>query len=84
MLAQLIMGAGIAPFYSLLPAYLDENVHPKQMPVYLGIWSFANFLGPGVGMMIGGKFLSIYVDLKQVRCVIIVYSVYYRAFFMKP
>ena len=66
-LAQLIMGAAISPFYSLLPAYLDENVHPKHMPVYLGVWSFANFLGPGIGMIVGGKLLSTYVDLKQVR-----------------
>ena len=66
-LAQLIMGAAVSPFYSLLPAYLDENVHPKHMPVYLGVWSFANFLGPGIGMIVGGKLLSTYVDLKQVR-----------------
>lgn len=66
-LSQLLMGAGIAPFYSLVPAYLDENVTPKQMPLYLGAWTFATFLGPGLGMIIGGKFLSIYVDLEQVR-----------------
>ncbi|XP_028411530.1 solute carrier organic anion transporter family member 4A1-like isoform X2 [Dendronephthya gigantea] len=64
-LSQLIMGAGTSPFYSLVPAYLDENVHPKHMPLYLGAWTFATFLGPGLGMIIGGKFLSIYVDLEQ-------------------
>ena len=68
--AQLIMGAGAAPLHSLLAAYLDENVEPKSMPVYLGIYYFFNFLGPGVGYLIGGKFLSIYVDIKQV-CVFI-------------
>ena len=66
-LSQLLMGAGTSPFYPLLPAYLDENVHPKHMPVYLGIWTCATFLGPGLGMVIGGKLLSIYVDLEQVR-----------------
>jgi MFS family permease len=66
-LAQLLMGAGISPFYPLVPAYLDENVHPKHMPVYLGIWTCTTFLGPGLGMILGGKFLSIYVDLEQVR-----------------
>ena len=60
-LAQLIMGIGGSPYFSLLPAYLDENVHPKDLPIYLGVWY------PGIGMLIGGKLLSIYVDLKQVR-----------------
>ncbi|XP_046848352.1 LOW QUALITY PROTEIN: solute carrier organic anion transporter family member 4A1-like [Xenia sp. Carnegie-2017] len=64
-IAQLIMGAGTSPFYSLLPAYLDENVHPKHTPVYLAIWTCATFLGPGLGMIVGGKFLSIYVDLEK-------------------
>ena len=72
-LAQVFIGMGGSPYYSLLPAYLDENVHPKDLPIYLGVWSFANFLGPGIGMLIGGKFLSIYVDLKQVRYVRIVH-----------
>ena len=65
-LSQLITGAGISPFYSLLSAYLDENVHPKSLPVYLGVWTCARFLGPGLGFVVGGKLLSIYVDLKQV------------------
>lgn len=65
-LSQLITGAGISPYYSLVPAYLDENVHPKSLAIYLGIWTCANFLGPGLGMLVGGKMLSIYVDLKQV------------------
>ena len=64
--AQLLIGTGLSPFYSLLPAYLDENVDPKSMPLFLGIWFTFNFLGPGVGFAIGGKFLSIYVDIEQV------------------
>ena len=73
-LSQLLMGAGTSPFYPLLPAYLDENVHPKHMPVYLGIWTCATFLGPGLGLIIGGKLLSIYVDLEQVRNIFIVFG----------
>ena len=66
-LAQVFMGVGVSPFYSLLPAYLDENVHPKHMPLYMAVWSCATFAGPGLGMIIGGKLLSIYVDLEQVN-----------------
>ena len=65
-ISQLITGAGISPFYSLVPAYLDENVQPKSFPTYLAIWQCFLFLGPGIGMLIGGKFLSIYVDIEQV------------------
>ena len=68
--AQLIIGAGLSPFYSLLPVYLDENVDPKSMPVYLGIWYIFTFLGPGIGVFVAGRFLSIYVDIQQV-CVLI-------------
>ena len=64
-LAQVFMGVGASPVYSLLPAYLDENVHPKHMPLYMGVWSCVTFVGPGLGLTIGGKLLSIYVDLEQ-------------------
>ena len=64
--SQVIIGAGISPLYSLVPAYLDENVHPKSMPFYIGVWQTAVFLGPGVGLAVGGKFLSVYVDITQV------------------
>jgi MFS family permease len=70
-LSQLIMGAGTSPFYPLLPTYLDENVHPKHMPLYLGIWTCSTFFGPSLGFVIGGKLLSIYIDLEQVRNIFI-------------
>ncbi|XP_028408691.1 solute carrier organic anion transporter family member 4A1-like [Dendronephthya gigantea] len=64
-IAQFIHGAGICPLYSLVPSYLDENVEPKQMPVYLGLWYLSAFIGPGIGILLGGQFLSVYVDIKQ-------------------
>ena len=63
---QLLMGAGTTPLYSLGPAYLDENVHPKNMPIYLGFWFASSILGPGMGFILGGAMLSIFVDIKQV------------------
>ncbi|CAB4000586.1 solute carrier organic anion transporter family member 4A1-like, partial [Paramuricea clavata] len=64
-IAQVIHGAGICPLYSLVPAYLDENVEPKQMPVYIGLFYLSALLGPGVGILIGGQFLSVFVDIDQ-------------------
>ena len=64
--SQLVAGAGTTPLYTLGPAYLDENVNPKQTAVYLGIIYGCVMLGPGLGAMLGGQLLGIYVDLKQV------------------
>ncbi|XP_028413378.1 solute carrier organic anion transporter family member 4C1-like [Dendronephthya gigantea] len=64
-IAMLTMGAGSAPYFSLFNAYLDENVKPKSFPLYLGICNVIQFISPGIGFIIGGKFLSIYVDIEQ-------------------
>ena len=66
-IAQFIHGAGICPLYSLVPSYLDENVEPRQMPVYLGLWYLSTFIGPGIGVLLAGKFLGVYVDIGQVN-----------------
>ena len=36
LVAQLLHGAGAAPFYTLGVTYLDENVSKKMSSVYLG------------------------------------------------
>ena len=65
-IAQMVMGAGATPLYSLAPTYIDENVHPKSCPVYFGVFFAAVTIGPGIGFMAGGALLSIYVDLSLV------------------
>ncbi|KAK3749556.1 hypothetical protein QZH41_019697 [Actinostola sp. cb2023] len=62
---QLLMGAGTTPLYSLGPAYLDENVPPKDMPIYLGIWFASSIMGPGLGFLLGGATLTVFVDVQQ-------------------
>lgn len=62
-LAQLLMGAGTTPLYTLGPAYIDENVHPKSSPVYLAVFFSLTLLGPGLGFVGGGSLLSIYIDI---------------------
>ncbi|XP_048584235.1 solute carrier organic anion transporter family member 4A1-like isoform X2 [Nematostella vectensis] len=63
--AQLLSGAGTTPLHTLGPAYIDENVSPKYSSFYLGVFFSTAMLGPGFGNMIGGKLLSIFVDIKQ-------------------
>lgn len=64
-LAQLLMGGGTTPLYTLGPAYIDENVHPKSSPIYLAVFFASSLLGPGLGFISGGSLLKIYVDVTQ-------------------
>ena len=65
-LGQLLIGAGASPVYNLGCAYLDENVTRKNSGLYLGIFYAVATLGPGVGFLLGGFFLSIYIDINLV------------------
>ena len=65
-IAQAITGAGVTPILTLGSAYIDENVDPKSSPVYLGILFATSMIGPGIGFVAGGLFLSVYVDVNQV------------------
>ena len=65
-MAQLLMGAGTTPLFTLGPAYIDENVHPKSSPVYLAVFFSLTLLGPGLGFISGGSLLNIYIDITQV------------------
>ena len=65
--AQLLMGAGTTPLYSLAPAYIDENLHPKSSPVYLSFFFAAAITGPGLGYIAGGAILNnVFVQVTQV------------------
>ncbi|KAJ7394332.1 hypothetical protein OS493_000136 [Desmophyllum pertusum] len=59
------MGAGTTPLYTLGPAYIDENVHPKSTPVYLAVFYAMSMLGPGLGFISGASLLNIYIDVTQ-------------------
>lgn len=62
LVAQLLHGAGAAPFYTLGVTYLDENVSKKMSSVYLGIYYTMAIIGPALGYVIGGELLKIYTD----------------------
>lgn len=65
-IAQLVQGAGAAPFYTLGVTYLDENVSKKMSSVYLGIYYTTAVIGPALGYVIGGELLKIYTDFMVV------------------
>lgn len=62
---QIFIGAGVAPLYCLVPAYIDENVNPRHMPIYITVWFCNILLAPVWGMVGAGFFAQFYIDLKQ-------------------
>ena len=58
----MLHGVGGAAVYTLSPTYLDENTKQKNTPLYLGFMQSFAALGPAVGYIAGGLFLSVYVD----------------------
>ena len=65
-LAQLIMGVGGAPLYTLGVTFIDDNVSRKMQPVYSGIFYSGTMLGPALGYVLGGQFLRLYVDFDSI------------------
>ena len=63
MIASFLLGAGTAPLFTLGTSFLDDIVHPKYVPLYLGLFFCTLTIGPLFGFAIGGIFLSYYVDL---------------------
>ncbi|XP_043288707.1 solute carrier organic anion transporter family member 4A1 isoform X2 [Venturia canescens] len=66
LVAQLLQGAGAAPFFTLGVTYIDENVSKKMSSVYLGIYYTMAVIGPAMGYVIGGELLKIYTDFPVV------------------
>ena len=65
-LGQLLIGAGASPIYNLCTAYIDENVSRKNSGIYLAVFYAVSATGPALGFLLGGYFLTIYVDIEQV------------------
>lgn len=64
-IGQMFIGAGVAPLYSLVPAYIDENVKPESMPIYMMVWFLNLLVAPIAGFLTAVVFLQFYVDIKQ-------------------
>lgn len=69
--AQIALGLGSAPLYTLGIAYLDENVSVHKSGLYLGIFYAFATLGPAVGYITGGVLLQFYTDFLAVKTVIL-------------
>ena len=61
-LANILIGIGAAPLFTIGTSYIDDIVHPKRAPIWLGIFYTWAVVGPAIGFGIGGGFLRLYVD----------------------
>ena len=64
-LGQIMIGLGVAPLYCLVPAYLDEIINPKRMPLAMLVWFAGLLIGPIIGFVTSSVFLQIYIDIEQ-------------------
>ncbi|XP_032621229.1 solute carrier organic anion transporter family member 4C1 [Chelonoidis abingdonii] len=61
-LAQLLLGIGGTPLYTLGTAFIDDSVPKHKSSLYIGIGYAMSLLGPAIGYVLGGQLLNIYID----------------------
>ncbi|XP_024052380.1 solute carrier organic anion transporter family member 4C1-like [Terrapene carolina triunguis] len=62
-LAQLLLGVGGTPLYTLGTAFIDDSVPKHRSSLYIGIGYAMSLLGPALGYVLGGQMLNIYIDV---------------------
>ena len=61
-LGNILIGIGAAPLFTVGTSFIDDIVHPKWVPVHIGVFYAVSIVGPAMGYGLGGAFLLVYVD----------------------
>ena len=61
-LGSILIGIGSTPLFTIGTSYIDDIIHPKRVPIWLGIFYTVAVIGPALGFGLGGGFLTVYVD----------------------
>ncbi|XP_041360516.1 solute carrier organic anion transporter family member 4C1-like [Gigantopelta aegis] len=65
-LGQMLHGVGGTTIYTVGVALIDDSVSEVSTPLYIAFLYGFSILGSGLGYLVGGKFLSYYVDFDTV------------------
>ncbi|XP_033124920.1 solute carrier organic anion transporter family member 5A1-like isoform X2 [Anneissia japonica] len=65
-IAQLLLGMGAAPMFTLGVTYVDDNIGATESASYIGIVYCVTAIGPALGFLLGGLCVSYYVDVGSV------------------
>ncbi|KAL8620027.1 hypothetical protein ACOMHN_015309 [Nucella lapillus] len=66
LLGQALQGIGFTPAFTCGFAYIDDHATSEHTAVYIGITYAITALGVGVGYVMGGNLLSLWVDIDRV------------------
>jgi len=59
---NIIIDVGGVSLFTVGTSYINDIVHPKWVPVNIGVFQAVSIIGPAMGYGLGGAFLSIYID----------------------
>ncbi|XP_002737492.1 solute carrier organic anion transporter family member 5A1-like [Saccoglossus kowalevskii] len=65
--AQLLLGFGTSPIFTLGTTYVDDNVPRKDSALYMGILYCMGAIGPALGFVFGAAALTLYVDFGSIK-----------------
>ena len=61
-IGNMIIGCGSSTLYTVGTGFIDDSTNPRYSSIYLSLFHMVGILGPALGFVLGGFFLSLFVD----------------------